>query len=359
MKFHNYLFLAFLLINPLYVFAADGENVQTSENATTDNQDDEYLTKMYSIIQDLGWGEEENEDRKKIYDEVDNLMKSLDSNTQELQENYDAMKKKEQSTENKLLGAGAMASIGAGGQMAASALAEQQADAAAELDMTAYLATFRCDFGQGKNIKGGETGIVLPGGNDLAPLYTEYVKLAQDLKVRKEALGMTPGIESEEILDKANMGLYDNESLGKTDGAFTSLATALSNPTGADAAEWEAQKAETAEQLKTGAITAGVGAVASIAANIAINKDAPKENSEEILRKRDEIQSRLKEIIQQEIERCNNIIAENKEYVAEIKNDASLKDEEDIQEYITAVEKLEPLKEDTDIAQIKEHILCR
>ena len=79
---------------------------------------------------------------------------------------------------------------------------------------------------------------------------------------------MTPGIESEEILDKANMGLYDNESLGKTDGAFTSLATALSNPTGADAAEWEAQKAETAEQLKTGAITAGVGAVASIAANI-------------------------------------------------------------------------------------------
>ena len=120
------------------------------------------------------------------------------------------------------------------------------------------------------------------GGNALAPLYTEYVQLAQDLKMRKEALGMAPGIESEEILDKANMGLYDNESLGKTDGAFTSLAAALSNPTGADAAEWAAQKAETAEQLKTGAITAGVGAVASIAANIAINKDAPKENSAEI-----------------------------------------------------------------------------
>ena len=202
----------------------------------------------------------------------------------ELQENYDAMKEKEQSTENKLLGAGAMASIGAGGQMIASSLAEQQADAAAELDMTAYLATFRCDFGQGRNIKGGETDIVLPGGNDLAPLYTEYVKLAQDLKMRKEALGMTPGIESEEILDKANMGLYDNESLGKTDGAFTSLASALSNPTGADAAEWAAQKAKTAEQLKTGAITAGVGAVASIAANIAINenKNAKQENSAEI-----------------------------------------------------------------------------
>ena len=218
----------------------------------------------------------------------------------ELQENYDAMKEKEQSTANKLLGAGAMASIGAGGQMIASSLAEQQADEAAELDMTAYLATFRCDFGQGRNIKGGETDIVLPGGNALAPLYTEYVQLAQDLKVRKEALGMTPGIESEEILDKANMGLYDNESIGKTDGAFTSLASALSNPTGADAAEWAAQKAETAEQLKTGAITAGVGAVASIAANIAINenKNAKQENSAEIIKRYEALKK-----LQQDVEK--------------------------------------------------------
>ena len=236
---------------------------------------------------------EENKDTPKENntenkEETDNTPKLSEEDSKkkiaELQENYDAMKEKEQSTENKLLGAGAMASIGAGGQMIASSLAEQQADEAAELDMTAYLATFRCDFGQGRNIKGGETDIVLPGGNALAPLYTEYVQLAQDLKMRKEALGMAPGIESEEILDKANMGLYDNESLGKTDGAFTSLASALSNPTGADAAEWAAQKAETSQQLKTGAIVAGVGAVASIAANIAINenKNAKQENSAEI-----------------------------------------------------------------------------
>ena len=224
-------------------------------------------------------------------EETDNTPKLSEEDSEkkiaELQDNYDAMKEKEQSTANKLLGAGAMAAMGAGGQMLASSLAEQQADAAAELDMTAYLATFRCDFGQGRNIKGGETDIVLPGGNALAPLYTEYVQLAQDLKVRKEALGMAPGIESEEILDKANMGLYDNESLGKTDGAFTSLASALSNPTGADAAEWAAQKAETSQQLKTGAITAGVGAVASIAANIGINenKKAKQENSAEIIKK--------------------------------------------------------------------------
>ena len=240
--------------------------------------------------------QEENKDTPKENnteneEETDNTPKLSEEDSEkkiaELQDNYDAMKEKEQSTANKLLGAGAMAAMGAGGQMLASSLAEQQADAAAELDMTAYLATFRCDFGQGRNIKGGETDIVLPGGNALAPLYTEYVQLAQDLKMRKEALGMAPGIESEEILDKANMGLYDNESLGKTDGAFTSLASALSNPTGADAAEWAAQKAETSQQLKTGAITAGGGAVASIAANIGINenKKAKQENSAEINKK--------------------------------------------------------------------------
>ena len=218
MEFLKRIFLVVFLLLSTTVYAEDAEVVQETE-------DNEYLSEMYSIMTDLGWGEEENEERKKIYDEVDSLIKGLDSNTQELQDNYDAMKEKEQSTANKLLGAGAMAAMGAGGQMLASSLAEQQADAAAELDMTAYLATFRCDFGQGRNIKGGETDIVLPGGNALAPLYTEYVQLAQDLKVRKEALGMAPGIESEEILDKANMGLYDNESLGKTDGAFTSLAS--------------------------------------------------------------------------------------------------------------------------------------
>ena len=128
---------------------------------------------------------EENEDdiqenNTENKEETDNTPKLSEEDSEkkiaELQENYDAMKEKEQSTANKLLGAGAMATLGAGGQMIASSLAEQQADAAAELDMTAYLATFRCDFGQGRNIKGGETDIVLPGGNALAPLYTEYVQ---------------------------------------------------------------------------------------------------------------------------------------------------------------------------------------
>ena len=204
----------------------------------------------------------------------------------ELQENADAMREREQSLANRMIGGASMGAMGIGGMQVASALAEQSADDAAERDMTAYLATFRCDYGAGQNIRGGETNITLPGANVLLPLYNEYTTLAADLKSRKESLGMAPGIESEVILDAT---LYDNESIGITDGAYTSLSRALSNPTGADAAEWAAQRAETAEQLKTGAIVAGVGAAVGIAGNILTNYvgDQPRERSAEINAKYD------------------------------------------------------------------------
>ena len=217
----------------------------------------------------------------------------------ELQENADAMREREQSLANRMIGGASMGAMGIGGMQVASALAEQSADDAAELDMTAYLATFRCDYGAGQNIRGGETNITLPGANILLPLYNEYTTLAADLKSRKESLGMAPGIESEVILDAT---LYDNESIGITDGAYTSLSRALSNPTGADAAEWAAQRAETAEQLKTGAIVAGVGAAVGIAGNILTNYvgDQPRERSAEINAKydalRDELRAKLKPI---------------------------------------------------------------
>lgn len=202
----------------------------------------------------------------------------------ELRANADEMKAVEQSTENKLLGAAGIGAAGIGGMQVASALAEKNADEDAERDMAAYLATFRCDYGHGLNIKGGETGIELPGANNLIPLYQEYVNLANDLKVRKNALGMKPGIESEKILDAATSGLYDNQSIGKVDGAFTSLARALADPTGADAAEWAAQKDATAKKLKTGAIVAGVGIVGSAVGNAIINRNVD-EKSDEIKRK--------------------------------------------------------------------------
>ena len=189
----------------------------------------------------------------------------------ELKENAQKMKEKEQSTPNKLLGAAGIGAVGIGGMNIASALSEQSADRNAEEDMKAYLATFRCDYGQGRNIVGGETNIQLPGGNELIQYTTEYKQLATSLKSDKEALGMMPGIESETIFDSATTGLYDDVSIGTQKGAFTSLSRALLDENSADAAEWQKMKDDTAKKLKTGVIVAGAGAVATIAGNIAIN----------------------------------------------------------------------------------------
>ena len=218
----------------------------------------------------------------------------------DLAKNASAMTKTEQSTANKLLGGASIAATGIGGMQLASAIAENRADDAAERDMAAYLATFRCDYGAGRNIMGGETDVQLPGGNNLIELKQQFIELAADLKTRKDALEMTPGIESEVILDSATMGLYDDESLGITDGAYTSLARALSDPDGADAAEWAQQRSDTKSQLTTGAVMAGVGIVGGVVGNLLINRDAPDEKSDEIIaeyeEKRRELRRRLKEI---------------------------------------------------------------
>ena len=189
----------------------------------------------------------------------------------ELQENADAMREKEQSIANRLLGGASIGAMGIGGMQVASALAQQSADESAEQDMSAYLATFRCDYGQGRNITGGQANVALPGANALLPLYTEYMQLTSDLKMRKEALGMTPGLESQVIMDSATMGLYDNQGTGIVNSTYTSLARALLDPTGADATEWAAQQSATAQQLQTGAIVAGAGALVGIVGNLAIN----------------------------------------------------------------------------------------
>lgn len=200
----------------------------------------------------------------------------------ELQENYNNMKAKEQSAASRAAGTIGIGATGIGGMELASALAEQNADAASERDMAAYLATFVCDYGQGRFIKGGETDMELPGANVLLPLRQEYVALATRLKTQKEALNLLPGIESEEIMDKATMGLYDNESLGKTDGAYTSLYRALTDETSADAAEWADQKSKTKTKLNTGIGLVGAGIVGSAAINLIGNKNAPKERSAKI-----------------------------------------------------------------------------
>jgi len=186
-------------------------------------------------------------------------------------ENYKSAKEKEQSLANRTLTAASTAATGLGLMTAASAYSEKQADEAAEQDMTAYLATFRCEYGKGQSSKAGNEEITLPGGNELLGYYSEYKSLADNLKNTKKALGMRPGIEQEVVYDKAESGLYKYASTGITDGAFTSLSRALTDPEGKDAAEWNAQKEKTAKNLKTGLIAAGAGVVGGIAGDMLIN----------------------------------------------------------------------------------------
>ena len=189
----------------------------------------------------------------------------------ELSENAQKMLDNENSLINKTIGAAGIGAVGIGGSMVGAALSERAADDDAERAMRAYLNTFKCEYGDGKQINGGEVNVELPGGNDMFELYTEYATLANDLKVRKEALGLRPGIESEVSIDKSETGLYDDVGTGITGGAYASIARALQNPDGEDAKMWAAMRAATDSKLKTGAIVAGAGAAASLAANIAVN----------------------------------------------------------------------------------------
>lgn len=319
---------ALMLLYPLVAFGAaktDGVDTSSLENAKTiEELTAAYRTSAQAVIQKY---KSQNVDQKELDAANKQVTENITSVTEaqkdgslddaledtteptlteeqsqakidELEANAEALREQEQSLGNRLASGAAMGAMGIGGQMIGSALAEQSADSDAEMDMAAYLATFKCDYGAGMNITGGTMNVELPGANILLPIYTEYVTLAADLKTRKEALGMTPGIESNEILDAATSGLYDDVSTGVTGGSFASIARALMNPEGADAAAWAAQKSETSEQLKTGAITAGVGAVVGIAGNAIFNtgKNKVENKSKEIIAKYDAMKT-LKESV--------------------------------------------------------------
>ncbi|MBR4806305.1 MAG: hypothetical protein IKZ64_00615, partial [Alphaproteobacteria bacterium] len=194
----------------------------------------------------------------------------------EAEEAYKKAKETEQSLANRTLGAASTAATGLGLMNAAAAYSEQKADEAAEKDMTAYLETFRCEYGKGQTTKAGNEEITLPGGNDLLTYYTEYKQIADALKNTKKALGMRPGIEEEVVYDRAETGLYQYSSVGKTGGAYTSLANALTDPEGEDAAAWNAQKDESKQKLKAGGIAAAGGVAGGVLGNTAINTDTFK-----------------------------------------------------------------------------------
>lgn len=345
--------------------SGDAGSAQTPEIQTKEG--DPEIDKIFMAIADLGWCPDDDTQVKNSYKqelckqfksvEVDSYSnKALDENTRALEENYQNMKDKETSFENRMLGAAGIGTVGIGGMMAASALAEQSADAAAERDMQAYLSTFQCKIGDkgGKSYPGGTMGIELGGANQLINLYQEYARLADDLKERKSALGLKSGIESEVLIDKASSGLYDDVGHGIGSGAYASIARALQNPDGADAQKWNEMKEKTSKNLKTGAGVAIGGAIATAAANYAINHDN-KNKSDELLAEREKLlKDKYAEVSKILVDECNQRIREHKEYVQTLTTEQL--QIEDIKEYKDAVDAAHEIK---DVSEITDSKFCR
>lgn len=245
----------------------------------------------------------QNNNQRQTDDGVDTTNTPTDTRTDEekaqalaeKKQAFDDAKATEQSRENRMLTAATTAATGIGGMQLAQGLAEQRADKSAAQDMAAYIATMRCSYANGKSVKAGPDEIELPGGNDanLMKLRNEYFALASDLKERKTALGMKPGIESEEILDKAATGLYDDESVGITSGTYSSLYRAQMLGSTTDQEQIDADKKTSKNRVIGGGVAAGVGVVGGALGNSLINgklgdkikelkdkKNSTKENNE-------------------------------------------------------------------------------
>ena len=313
-----------------------------------------------AALESQGISNTSNPQIRELYEKLTTSIQEYENTEQkymdDLRDNANAMKDTEQSTKNKTLGAAGIGTTGLGGMQIASAMAEQGANDDAETAMRAYLSTFICNYGDGKNFSGGTTNIELPPSN-LTDLKSEYIKLATDLKQRKVALDLPFGIESDEILDAATSGLYDDIAIGKTDDAFTSLSNAIANPSGPDANEWATQKSETAENLKSGTVAAGIGAIGSAVANMVINKDAPDERSAQIKSEYESKQQKLQSEISETQSQLNTAIANNKQKIQEynallnqhiefVKTITDTDCIEQFRKYIDHINSLQPITDD-------------
>lgn len=191
---------------------------------------------------------------------------------EEAQAKLDKAKETEQSTANRMLGGLTTLATGIGGMQLAQGISEKMADSAADKDMDAYIATMRCTYGEGKTVPFSVEPVELPGGNnpELMKYRAEYISLAASLRESKNALGMKPGIEAEEILDHANMGLYDDENTGVTGGTYASrYRAAVGNEK--DEKGLASAKKEAKTRMIAGGVVAGVGVVGGIIGNSIIN----------------------------------------------------------------------------------------
>ena len=247
---------------------ANDNNTTSSESATTPTDEEES-------------NDSSSKDEKPVKDfDAEALSKKQDA--------YNDAKANEQSLANRTLTAATTAATGIGGMQLAQGLAEQKADKAAEQDMDAYIATFKCTYGNGKQVKASSQEIELPGGNDATMMKyrDEYFALAESLKVRKNALGMTPGIEAEEIMDKSQMGLYDDDFMGITEGSYASLYRAKMLGSEKDQQQIDEEKKKSKNRVIAGAVVAGAGVVGGVVGNSLINGKIGEKLKESIKNKK-------------------------------------------------------------------------
>ncbi len=222
-----------------------------------------------------------NMSNEQLVDFLNNLAEYQDKTERQekLQKAYEEAKANEQSLANRTLSALTVAATGIGGMELAMGLAEQKADKEAEASMTAYIETMRCTYGDGKQVKAGPTEIELPGGNnaELMKLRSEYFALAKDLKERKEALGMKAGIESEEILDKSQTGLYDDDNIGINSGAYESLYRAKMLESENDQAKIDENADASKKRVIGGGVAAGAGVIGGTVGNAIINRKSDEQ----------------------------------------------------------------------------------
>ena len=325
--------------------------------AAGDNVSNENIQTIYDMLKELQWDQSKDENRKDIFERIGKLQENSDDDDDKLkekQEAYEEAKANEQSLANRTLTAVSTAATGIGGMELARGLAEQNADKEADANMAAYIATMRCTYADGKQVKAGPDQIELPGGNnaDLMKYRTEYFALAKDLKERKEALGMKPGIESEEIIDKTQTGLYDDESLSIDSGAYASLYRAQMLGSEADQAKIDEERSASKKRVIGGAIAAGVGVIGGIVGNFLINgkKTDPKTEREQVV-------SDLNDIMQEIIKECNDNLAKLKSAPC---TDAIVDGESDsCAERKKELDATQPIKDISEIEKIKDHPACR
>ena len=260
---------------------------QSQESDSGDSEDAKYLQANEQIQEDLTERQKEllkqvkqgvlavqGMDDRQVLVLLNKIVElnTISQNLKKLEDAYQQAKERETSLANRTLTAATMAATGIGGMQLAQGLAEQKADKDAEMAMDAYMATFRCEYGGGKSFKGGATQIELPGGNnsEMMKMRQSYLKLAADLKERKNILGLKAGIESLVVLDKVQTGLYDDEGVGVTSGAYGSLYRAkMGNE--ADQAKLDEAGQVSAGRVKGGGAALGTGVVGGVSGDLLIN----------------------------------------------------------------------------------------